>query len=1264
MDKHSAVDLSGSSSHRFRSLRLKMMIAFGAVFATIFVVMGVVWTVGLPFTEYDGSLGQYRREILKKLSLVADLKKERFELWLKERRHCVHTIARTRTVTNGVEQVEALLQRLRSEGLSPDRLRNRLIEEPSYRHLSERLQEELLIHVDFEKIRIADAQTGFVLASTDDKDVGTSVAKNKTFTGTLDSDEGSAVEVERESGLAEAYLILSSIVPGRSSIDEGNARPGAVLMAYLDSDDFLRPMLDAGQGLGETGDVVLVNANSEILITLKYPLADGSRPRVLEHKISALPSWLAAGGHEGTIAAEDYRGVPVLAAFRHLTISPSQGWGLVVKGDEAEVFRPIWAGLAHAVILGAVGLLLGLVMVALVADRVSKPLEELAGLAREVQNGNFEVRSDVKSADEVGTLAATFNSMVDRIQNWQEALEQKVEARTEQLRRANEELFSEVKQRVAAERRLKTVNRTLLTLSECNSAMVRATDEMELITQVCRVMAEHGGYRLCWVGYADDDDNKSVVPVAWWGSDSRYVEALNVSWADTERGRGPTGTAIRTGDKSITRDIPTNGDFYPWRADALERGFASVAALPIVVEQKILGAITIYSSEPDAFDDEETKLLVELASDLSYGIAAIRMQERARIAEEAIRHSEEKYRFLVDNAPIGIISVDTQGRILDVNPKLLELMGSPSSEATKSINILTFPLLLESGISEAFEKCYASGETIQIEGPYRSKWGSNPYLRILVTPMRDSTGSIYGCQAVMEDITEAKRHEDDLRYSEERLRLITDCSPVGIRIATDFRYSYVNPAFVRMFGFESEEEVLDLPVESLFVDEDKDRIRERLADRANGRPLSPHYQVTGIRKDGSRFEVEAWGTDIEYRGRLASLAFLVDVSETRLLRAQLLQAQKLESLGTLAGGVAHDFNNLLTVVLGYAELMIQDRHEGELGYSDLQAIMRAARDGSELVKRILTFSRKIETQPRPMNINHQVTHVEKLLRRTIPRMIDLQILLADNLFTVNADRTQIEQMLVNLAVNAQHAMPNGGKLTIETRNVVLEQAYYDALVDIAPGRYVLIEVSDTGHGMEENVMEHIFEPFFTTKAAGEGTGLGLAMVFGIVKMHGGHITCSSEPGSGTTFAIYLPAIEVEPENGETVNRGKAPGGTETILLVDDEELVRALGNRLLSRSGYQVLTAANGIEALEIFNREAEKIQLVILDLIMPEMGGKQCMDEILKAYPRTKILISSGYSPDGPSREAIEGGARGFVAKPFQGYDFLKLVRHILDAG
>lgn len=511
-------------------------------------------------------------------------------------------------------------------------------------------------------------------------------------------------------------------------------------------------------------------------------------------------------------------------------------------------------------------------------------------------------------------------------------------------------------------------------------------------------------------------------------------------------------------------------------------------------------------------------------------------------------------------------------------------------------------------------------------------------------------------------ITERKRAEKALKERDIQYRTLFEESIDGVySVLKDGAITDANLSFCELFGY-TKEEMIGKNIGELYLDPaDRPRFQKEIDKEG----FVKDYEMTLRKRDG--IETDCLISSSVHFGKDGGIAgyrgIVRDLTAHKALQKQLQQAQKMEAVGTLAGGIAHDFNNLLQVVLGYSELVLADENLPEGLRDDLGRVLLAGKNGADLVRRLLTFSRKTETKPLNLDLNQRIGQTQKFLERTIPKMIDIQAILADDLARIYADPTQMDQVLMNLAVNARDAMPEGGKLVIETVNVVIDEDYATSHLETKPGRYVLLCVSDTGSGMDKETLEHIFEPFYTTKGQGQGTGLGLAMVFGIVKQHQGFINCYSEVGRGTTFKIYLPAVIAENKSDEPVVTAMPRGGTETILLIDDEEFLRDLGKRILGRSGYTVLTAASGKEALNLYEREKGKISLVLLDLNMPEMGGKECLEELLRINPGVKTLIASGFAANGQTKEAMATGARGLVAKPYDIRQMLQSVREVLDS-
>jgi PAS domain S-box-containing protein len=513
------------------------------------------------------------------------------------------------------------------------------------------------------------------------------------------------------------------------------------------------------------------------------------------------------------------------------------------------------------------------------------------------------------------------------------------------------------------------------------------------------------------------------------------------------------------------------------------------------------------------------------------------------------------------------------------------------------------------------------------------------------------------------EIAERSRVEEALREGEATYRTVLEANPDPVIVYDmEGRVIYFNPAFSTIFGWTLEER-LATKMDDFTPEENRLEMENMMRKILAGESLSS-IETQRYNKAGEVVPVSASGAI--YRNpdgkAVGSVINLRDLREQKRLEGQLRQAQKMEAIGALAGGIAHDFNNLLQAILGYAGLLCRFKDHDESDYEMLHRILVTAKRGGELTNQLLTFSRRVASRRRPFDLNLGVREMIKLLERTIPKMIEIKVTLAEDLKIVNVDPGQMEQVFMNLSLNARDAMSGGGTLVIETSNVTLDEEFCRDHLGARVGEYVLISVSDTGHGMDHRILAHIFEPFFTTKEVGKGTGLGLAMVYGIVKNHDGYITCSSEPDKGTRFKIYLPVVELEPETVKAKKEVPVEGGSETVLLVDDEEFIRELGVQLLQEAGYRVLTAANGEIALDFYGKEYKRIDLVIMDLIMPGMGGKRCVEEILEINPQAKVLVATGYSLDRPTQEVMDAGAQGFITKPYDLEKMLKAVRQVLD--
>ena len=1077
-------------------------------------------------------------------------------------------------------------------------------------------------------------------------------------------------------------------------------------------------------------------------------------------------------------------------------------------------------------------------------------------------------------------------------------------------------LFLSIKR---SENSLRIANRAYKVLSNCNQAVVHSAEESKLLHEICRIIVEDGGYRLAWIGFAEQDKAKTVRPIAQMGFEEGYLETVNIIWADAKRGKGPTGTAIRTGKPSVAQNILTDPAFEPWRDQAIKRGYASAIALPLFDNSHSFGALNVYAAEPDAFAAEEVNLLTELAGDLTYGIMTLRTRDHHQRAEEALKESQRYTRGLIEYSLDPLVMISAKGKITDLNSAMEQITGISRKEiiGTGFSNYFADPDAAKKIYQQVFRDGYV--RDYPLETKHRD--GKTTSVLYNASVYKDGEGNVAGVFAAARDITERKQAEDAIRESKNKLQVLYDSSSDAIMLLDEKGFFDCNNATLRLFGCSTKEEFCgrhpadfspptqpdgtdsmryaknniafalkkgnkrfehlhrrldstDFPADVLldalmlggkkvlqarvFDITGRKRAEEqiRLANERlqylifssaaviyTAKP-SPDYEITFIsenilqmtgylsnvfldnsgfwfeqihpedrqrilnelprifeqevytleyrlrRKDGTYIwvhddkklvldmenkplEIISYALDItsrkqaeealqkseeKYRkffeedltgdyisapdGRLlfcnpafikifgfesieeamncnmnslypdkeareaflkelkikkklklnevelrncrgkpiyviqnvignfnqnddlvAIQGYLLDLTEKKKLEEQLLGAQKMEAVGKLAGGVAHDFNNLLTVINGYSEIILTQSLDKESARKHIEQIKKAGERAASLTTQLLIFSRRQIIQPKIINLNSVVSDVEKILRRLIGEDIELVTMLDKESGNIKADPSQIDQVIMNLAVNARDAMPKGGKLIIETKKVYLDKDYAKRHLSVKPGAYIMLAISDTGVGMDAETKSKIFEPFFTTKERGKGTGLGLSTVYGIVKQSGGNIWVYSEPGKGTTFKIYLARIEEETD--KEVKAKPSPEslkGSETILLVEDDHGVRKLARDILTNYGYNVLDAENGDRAISICNQYKKAINLMITDVVMPKMSGRELEKKITPLYPEIKVLFVSGYTDNAIVHHGVLDSDVAFLAKPFSTDALVHKVREMLD--
>ena len=681
-----------------------------------------------------------------------------------------------------------------------------------------------------------------------------------------------------------------------------------------------------------------------------------------------------------------------------------------------------------------------------------------------------------------------------------------------------------------SEAHLKRLNRYLSMLSSINQAIIRLKNHQDIFKEACRIAVEIGGFCLAWIGIYNEQTN-SIEPVVHAGVDGEYTRKLNLVLSDEESSKGPTITAFKQGTPVVIDDIEHDQRMSAWRIEALKRGYRAVAVFPLKVRGSSIGTFNLYADEPAYFNEEELRILDELAKDVSFSLDVMKDEELRLQQEEQLKRQAS----LLDLSPDAILVQDPDGNIVYWN-KGAEKMFGWTAEEVKMRNARD---LLFVGQEDLFEK---TQEAVLREGSW--------------------TGEL--------------RHRN-----REGRELITDTKRVLIR--DDY-----------------------------------------------GKPV-------GI------------------------LVIKRDITEKKLLEAQYLRTQRLESIGTLASGVAHDLNNVLTPVILAIEYMMRKTSDEDLKKM-LETVEATAKRGSDLVKQVLSFARGVEGERKPMQLRHIVDEVVSVIKETFPKSISIRTQIPKDLPLVLADPTQLHQVFMNLCVNARDAMPDGGTLEIKADTATIDEQYTRMHIEARPDKYVTISVTDTGTGMPPEIIDRIFEPFFTTKGLNKGTGLGLSTVLSIVKSHEGFINVYSEPKKGTTFRIYLPVHGGLEEVAGKEQEVDLTGNGELILLVEDEKAIQEITRATLESNGYSVITAGDGTEGVAMYVQNQEKISVVITDMMMPFMDGPSTIRALRKINPAVKLIAVSGLKPN-EEKGSLPFDVR-FLMKPYTARQLLEVLHSVIHSG
>ncbi|MCL5123750.1 MAG: PAS domain S-box protein, partial [Deltaproteobacteria bacterium] len=631
--------------------------------------------------------------------------------------------------------------------------------------------------------------------------------------------------------------------------------------------------------------------------------------------------------------------------------------------------------------------------------------------------------------------------------------------------------------------------------------------------------------------------------------------------------------------------------------------------------------------------------------------------------ERELQASKAQFEAFMENAPVAAFIKDEEGRYVYANRSWPLLFNPFANDWRGKAADYLFPAEIAKTFTDSDRATLERGAVSEFIQPVCDSTGKQYTWLTYKFPIQDASGKKF-IGGVAIDISKRLRAEEALRKSEKRFRELTELLPIGVyEYDITGKLLFANPALLEMSGYTLDEILTQAHILNLVIPEDRARMAENIQKRIEGE-TAQLVEYTGLRKDGIAVPVLASASPIYDDGKIVGVRGVIsDIThlkqaedEKRALQTQLFQSQKMESLGTLVGGIAHDFNNMLQIIIGYSQFLM-DRHKKEdPGYGDLQTIIETSKEAADLVTKLLAFGQQAQSIPTELDLNNRIRELSTVISRTLPHIIRLDLDLTDRPTTILADKGEIGQLFMNLAINASEAMPDGGDLKVATSIVRLDEDYRKAHPEAKPGDYVMLSVKDTGRGMDDETKCRTFDPFFSTKQRGptRGTGLGLSVVRGIAQQRGGHITCESKPGKGTEFKVYFPAIDSKDQ----------PMEPKMILVVEDNDRIAEMEKRALERSGYKVIIATNGKEAIDIFQARNNEISLVLLDLILPEKTGRDCLTEMLTIDPSVKVLIASGYSMEGALKKEITPLVKGFVHKPFVMTDLISAVHCELGNG
>ncbi len=784
--------------------------------------------------------------------------------------------------------------------------------------------------------------------------------------------------------------------------------------------------------------------------------------------------------------------------------------------------------------------------------------------------------------------------------------------------------------------------------------LARAAPLSQILDKIVLQVEEIAGGARCAVLLIDEEERRLQVAAAPHLPEAyhRAMEALEIG-----EGQGGCGTAAHRREAVIVNDARTDPLWLRFRDVAETCGIRASWSFPIVrSEGGVLGVLALYPTTTRAPQPQERELI-----DRVRYLAAIAI-ERAR-SEAARRESEERFRAMFNRASIGVLLVDPDGRVLMANPALRRMLGYTGRELRKKrFADYTHPADAARSIEMFHQAMAGHQDHYRLEKRYVRKDGEEIWAEITVSVVKDSGGTPQYAIAMIANLSEQRRAATERSAAVEHYRRLVETSPLGIYVLNEEGLcTEINPVLADIIG-RPVSELLGRHFSEIIAPKDRDRASLSFRQRLSGEKDQTEIELELIRASGEPRLIQVRATAIRMDGVVVGTHGVVqDITEKRLLEDQLMQAQKMEAVGRLAGGVAHDINNVLTAIKGNTQLLLLDLPEGHPMHEEVAEIDAAANRAAALTRQLLAFSRKQVRAPRVANLNDTVRRMTGMLRRLIGEHIHVVTSLEADLGTTRVDPSQMEQVVTNLVVNARDAMPTGGTLRIETRNHRITAEELRAHPFMKEGEYVEVRVQDNGSGISAEVLPSIFEPFFTTKQVGEGTGLGLSTVYGIVKQSDGYVLVETREAEGATFRVLFPRLNMAPETQDDRPPAQVRTGRETVLLAEDEDAVRLVARRTLERHGYTVVEARDGEEALHLLELHGAPFDLLLTDVVMPRMTGPELAARVTARQPGIGVLFMSGY-PNGALDEAGSVIHVNVLPKPFSPQLLLERVRDALD--